>query len=154
MRGFEAMMRNPLLRLAAVAFLSVACFEGASWLVRHASAQGIRDAQATNHSIKITTGLTYQTIAVPIERVSLTFQANLGNTANDICYIEITGKVVAGNTTATSITVDGTVMTAAQASITLNGGGAYGRYVASVPGGVAVVGTCTSTGDAIYVDSQ
>lgn len=116
--------------------------------------QGVNNAIPTNHSVKITTGLTYQVIAIPLERVSMTFEANYGNASGDICYIDITGKVPVGSTTSTNVTVDGTTMTAAQASMTFIAGGAYGRYVQFVPGGVAVVGTCTASGDSIYVDTQ
>lgn len=125
------------------------------WFVHAAMAQGTQNAIPTNHSIKVTLGLTYQAIAVPLnERISMTFENNVGNPSGDICYVDITGKVAVGNTTATSVTVDGAPMTAAQASITLSNGGAYGRYIAWVPAGVAVVGTCTTTGDALYADTQ
>jgi hypothetical protein len=124
------------------------------WFIHAAVAQGVRGAQPTNHSVKITMGLTYQAIAIPLnDRVSVTFQNNVGN-STDTCYIDITGKVIAGNTTSTNVTVDSVTMTAAQASITLSSGGSYGRYTPFVPGGVAVVGTCTNTGDTIYVDTQ
>jgi hypothetical protein len=141
---------------ASIAFAFYLAVLTLTWMHgRTVHAQGVRDAQPTNHSIKITTGLTYQAIAIPLnDRVSVTFQNNVGNTSTDVCYIDITGKVAAGNTTSTNVTVDGVTMTSAQASITLSNGGSYGRYTASVPGGVAVVGTCTTTGDAIYIDTQ
>jgi hypothetical protein len=144
--------------LATVVLATVALAVGGQawiWFIHAAMAQGVRDAQPTNHSIKITTGLTYQAIAIPLnDRVSVTFQNNVGNASTDVCYVDITGKVAAGNTTSTNVTVDGVTMTSAQASMTLTNGGSYGRYTVFVPGGVAVVGTCTTTGDAIYVDTQ
>lgn len=142
-------------KFVLAAILGVALWYASASILRYAHAQGVPDARPTNHSIKVTTGLTYQAIAIPLnDRVSVTFQNNAGNASTDVCYIDITGKVPVGNTTSTNVTVDGVTMTSAQASITLSNGGSYGRYTAFVPGGVAVVGTCTSTGDAIYVDSQ
>lgn len=143
--------------LAIVIFAALAISGGWhawGWFIRTAGAQALPTATVTNHSIKVTTGLTYQAIALPLTRVSMTFQNNVGNPSTDVCYIDITGKVAAGNTTSTSVTVDGTTMTAAQASITLSNGGSDGRYTGYIPGNVAVVGTCTTAGDAIYADSQ
>lgn len=104
--------------------------------------------------VKITAGLTYQSIlAVNTFRNSLTIQNN--NTA-DSCQIIIVGvgsPWLAGDTTATSRTVNGTSMTAIQASILLLPGTSYTRYYPFVPSDL-ILGTCTTTGDSLYVDTQ
>lgn len=107
---------------------------------------------ALNRSISVTTGNTYQAIdAVNESRRSVTIQNN--NTNTDNCWINVDGKVAAGNTTATSVTnVNGTI-TAAKASILLQPGQAYTRYYPYVPSG-AIVGTCAGSADSIYADIE
>lgn len=118
------------------------------------------DLPTTNQSAKITTGNTFQlllaptTYAVDQQRKSLTIE---NNNASDNCNVivgTLGGQVIAGTTTtATNVTVGGVVMTAAQASILLLPAGSYQRYFPYVPSD-AVVGTCSSTGDSIYLDIQ
>ena len=125
-----------------------------------------------NGSAKITTGLTYQTLLSSIQgatpnsgasgaaglsqttqRQSLTIE---NNNASDTCYIIIgsTWGVVPGTTTTTSTsTFGGATVTAAQASITLIAAGSYTRYWPYVPSDT-IYGTCATTGDSIYVDTQ
>lgn len=111
-------------------------------------------AASTNNSAKITTGLTYQTVLAAVtqtnQRRSLTIE---NNNASDACYIEVTGLVPAASTTSTSVTVNSVSLTAQQASIMLLAGGSYTRYYPYVPAG-AIVATCATTGDSLYVDIQ
>jgi hypothetical protein len=111
-----------------------------------------------NTSVKITTGLTYQQIlpAVPVNsgaRRSVTIQNN--QTSTDNCFLVIgTNQIVpATTTTATAITINGVSVTAAQASIVLGPGTAYQRYFPYVPSDI-IYGTCATTGDSMYVDTQ
>lgn len=104
--------------------------------------------------VKITTGLTYQLIlALNTFRNSLTIQ---NNNASDTCQIIIVGvgsPWLAGDTTATSRTVNGTSMTAVQASISILPGSSYTRYYPFIPSDL-ILGTCATTGDSLYVDTQ
>jgi len=114
------------------------------------------DVPSYNGSVKITTGLTYQGILTALpppaqSRRSLTIE---NNNATDACYIEVTGLVAAGATTSTSVTTTSGAMAASLASIYLaGGGGSYTRYYPFIPSG-PIVGTCATTGDSIYVDTQ
>lgn len=98
----------------------------------------------------ITTGLTYQVIVAGGPKLSLTIE---NNNSTDSCWIIIGGPFLAGDTTATSRTVNGASLTALKASILLLPGGSYTRYSPFIPGD-AILGTCTSTGDSIYADIQ
>lgn len=120
--------------------------------------RGVADATnpTTPSSVKVATGLTYQTIlATSKTRHSLTIQNNnVGGT--DTCYIIFgTGLAITSGTTTTSsnITVAGATVTAAQASITLAVGQAWTRYFPDIPF-ETIFGTCTTTADSIYVDVQ
>jgi hypothetical protein len=74
--------------------------------------------------------------------------------ATDNCWIEISGTVVAGNTLSTAVTIPGQSASTAQAvSIVLGSTQAYARYAPHGPTG-PIVGTCTTTGDSLYVDWQ
>jgi hypothetical protein len=111
-----------------------------------------------NTSVKITTGLTYQQIlpSVPVNsgaRRSVTIQNNQTNTDNCFLIIGTNQVTPATTTTATSITINGVSVTAAQASILLGPGTAYQRYFPYVPSDI-IYGTCTTTGDSMYVDTQ
>lgn len=105
---------------------------------------------ARNGSVTIATELTYQNVPLP-NHVTVTIE---NNNKTDYCWIEITGLVVAGDTTATSVnTLNQIGVPAAKASIMLSpGGGSYGRYT-FVPQG-NVVATCEGAGDGLYVDTQ
>jgi hypothetical protein len=106
----------------------------------------------TNPSpVLVTTGLTYQQL-LPMNggRLSLTIQ---NNNASDQCEILVGGPWVAGDTTSTSRTVSGVSVTALQGAIVLPAGQAYTRYYPYVPSD-RILGTCTTTGDSIYVDTQ
>ena len=109
------------------------------------------------YSAKVTTGLTYQQL-LPADqtRHSLTIQNNQVSPSTDNCWIQFStpNLITAGTTTtATSVTTQNGTMTAAQASIPLTPGQSVTRYWPLVPGD-AVFGTCTTTGDSIYVDVQ
>lgn len=106
-----------------------------------------------NWSVNITAGNTFQLVqGATNTRRSLTIQ---NNNATDNCYLNIDGTVQAGQTTASTVTTDGSkvTITTIKASILLTPGAAYTRYYPYVPGD-AIVATCASTGDSLYVDMQ
>jgi hypothetical protein len=119
-----------------------------------AQAQQASQFQTFNHTIGITLGDTYQAISSGTQAMrSLTIQNN-NTTATDNCWIEISGIVTAGMTVASAVTTAGQVATTAEkASILLTPGQFYQRYFPHIPTG-PIVGTCTTTGDSIYVDWQ
>jgi hypothetical protein len=139
-----------------LAFLFTLVFIG------HANAQSTIRGEAnatlptTNSSVKVTTGLTYQTIlAASRTRHSLTIQNN-NVSGSDTCYILFGNglAITSGSTTTSSnITVAGATVTAAQASIILAVGQAYTRFFPDIPP-ETIFGTCTTTADSIYVDVQ
>jgi len=107
----------------------------------------------TNPSPKlITTGLTYQQL-LPLNqgRGSVTIQNNM--TSTDNCWLLIGGPWQPGDTTGSSRTVAGQTLTAQQASILLTPALPYTRYYPYVPSD-QILGTCQSTGDSLYVDTQ
>jgi hypothetical protein len=109
-------------------------------------------AATTNGSQAIAVGNTYQSILAAGTRRALTIQNN--NTGSDDCWIEVSGLVTVGATTATSVTPPGqSAITAVKASIRIVPGGQYARYYPYVPSG-PIVGTCATTGDSIYVDTN
>lgn len=121
----------------------------------------VTDAATTNGSVKITTGLTYQTMLAalgspPAIRRSLTIQNNQAS-GTDVCYLIIgasAATVIPGTTTTSSnVTVAGQTITAAQASIVLSPGQAFTRYFPYVPSDI-IYGTCATTGESLYVDTQ
>jgi hypothetical protein len=122
--------------------------------------QGVAQYRQTlNGSVKITTGLTYQLVLAALPgtstvRHSLTIQNNQAS-GTDVCYLIVgTTQVTAGTTaTSTNVTIAGATITAAQASIVLSPGQAYTRYFPYVPAD-AIYGTCTTSGDSLYVDTQ
>ena len=95
-------------------------------------------AATTNTPVSITTGNTFQTIltppTAPAQWRSLTIENN--NTNGDNCWI----------------TVNGGTPTKATAIILLPGG-SYTRYFPYVPAN-KIQGTCATTSDTLYVDSQ
>lgn len=106
-----------------------------------------------NWSVNITTGNTFQLVqGATNTRRSLTIQ---NNNASDNCYLNVDGTVQAGQTTASTVTTDGTkvTITTVKASILLLPGAAYTRYYPYVPADAIVV-TCASSGDSVYVDMQ
>lgn len=106
-----------------------------------------------NWSVSITTGNTFQQVQPRSDaRRSLTIQ---NNNASDSCYVNIDGSVIAGNTTATSVTTKASAVaiTAAKASVLLSAGQSYTRYYPYVPSGPIVV-TCATTASSLYVDMQ
>lgn len=119
-------------------------------------------AQQTSTSItapfptKITTGLTYQQLLAAVtmnNRHSLTIQ---NNNTTDNCQIIVVGANspwLVGDTTSTARTVNGTSITGAQASILLFPGGSYTRYYPFIPPD-QILGTCATTGDSLYIDTQ
>jgi hypothetical protein len=119
------------------------------------------DIATTNWSAKITTGNTLQTILPSLNppaqsRRSLTMQNN--QTSTDNCYVifgaNIASQITPGTTTlSSSITVNGVSVTVQQAAILLTPGLPYQRYYPFVPSD-AIYGTCATTGDTLYVDSQ
>ena len=146
--------------LAAAAALAFACTQASAQILQPL------DLPTTNGSVKITTGSTYQQLLAALayttdsQRKSLTIQNN--NTNGDNCWLIIgavpntsgAAQIVAAVTTAsTIITVDGTAMTAQQASILLQQGVPFTRYLPNIPSDVLFV-TCATTGDSVYVDTQ
>lgn len=127
-----------------------------------------------NNSATVKTGLTYQTLLNSIQgatpnsgasgaaglsqttqRQSLTIENN-NSSGSDTCFIIIgsTWGVVPGTTTTTSTSTFGAAtVTAGQASISLAVGASYTRYWPYVPPDT-IYGTCTTTGDSIYIDVQ
>jgi hypothetical protein len=104
-----------------------------------------------NMSAKITTGLTYQQLLPKDDtRKSLTIQ---NNNTTDNCEIIFGSPFLAADTTATSRTVNGTSLTALQASIVLTPGLSFTRYYPHLPSDI-ILGTCTTTGDSLYIDIQ
>lgn len=104
-----------------------------------------------NRSISVTTGLTFQSIALADNnRLMIEIQNN--NTSTDNCWINVDGVVGAtAITTTTNVTTSaGVTVTAAKASVLLGPGQAYTRYYPHVPLG-PIVGTCATTADSIYV---
>lgn len=100
--------------------------------------------------ILITVGLTYQQVVAGGPKVSLTIQ---NNNSTDSCWFLIGGPFLVGDTTATTRTVGAVSITALKASIVLLPGGSYTRYYPYIPGD-AILGTCTTTADSVYVDTQ
>lgn len=103
----------------------------------------------------ITTGNTFQTVlasnlGTATQRQALTIE---NNNATDNCRIIIGGPWLAGDTTSTTRTVNGVSVTGTQASILLTAGGSYSRYWPFVPSD-AILATCTSSGDSLYVDNN
>ena len=115
-----------------------------------------------NQSVKITTGLTYQSVLASNLIVSangtITQRAALiiqNNNATDNCYLIIGTSVVTPGTTTTttSVTIAGASLTALQASITLLAGGSYQRYWPYVPSDT-IYATCATSGDSLYIDVE
>ena len=95
-----------------------------------------------NQSATITTGNTFQQVlAASAFRHSLTIQ---NNNASDSCWIAFGA-------------VNGTAITAGNAtkaeSILLTAGGSFQRYYPYVPI-EAIIATCASNGDTLYIDTQ
>lgn len=128
-------------------------------------------APTTPLSTTITTGLTYQLILpaqtiveppLPGARHSLTIQNNnvsAGALSSDLCYLIVANSALAAQitpgttTTSSNVTVSGKTITAAQASVVLSGGGSFQRYFPYIPSD-AIYGTCATTADTLYVDTQ
>lgn len=108
--------------------------------VMPATAQQNRTTQ--NGSVVIATGNTFQTILAANPRFTLTIQNN--QTSTDNCWIAFGA-------------VNGTTITAGNAtkaeSILLQPGQSYTRFGVYVPSD-AIQGTCASTSDTLYVDTQ
>ena len=111
-------------------------------------------------SVAIVTGGTYQTIFSINARTQSATIVNNNNTVtntnsggSDLCWIDVTGCVQTGDTLTTSRTCNGITLEAAQRSIPLVPGGSYGRYYPYIPLG-PTVGTCQTSGDTVYADSQ
>lgn len=104
--------------------------------------------------ILITTGNTFQvlfqSVGIGGARRSLTIQ---NNNATDACILLIGGPWVAGDTTASTRTVNGASFTAAKAGIALPAGQSYTRYYPYVPAD-QILATCTTTADSLYADNQ
>ena len=113
-----------------------------------------------NFSVTITTGLTYQVVAPAVNPVGAPNPNAVRNTleiqnnnAADACWVNYDGLVVAGNTTATSVTTQNQATTAQQASVSLAAGQSLTRYYPHTPN-AAIVATCATTGDSLYVALQ
>jgi hypothetical protein len=134
-------MRNALIALAILA--ATPAYADRAWQLK-----------SFNETIVITTGNTYQAVSSGTQAMqSLTIQNN-NTTPADNCWIDISGVVTAGMTTASSVTTNGQVTTTAEkASILLTPGTLYQRYWPGIPTG-PITATCVTTGDSIYVDWQ
>ena len=111
----------------------------------------------TNHARTITTGLTFQTILSSGTRKSLTIQNNQIS-GTDVCYVifgtNIDSQMVPGTTTtSTNFTIDANTVAAGAAAYILNPGQPATRFYPIVPSDT-IYGTCSTTGDSIYVDAQ
>ena len=117
-------------------------------------AQQASQLSTLNQSIAVATGGTYQTVSSGTTAMaSLTVQNN-NYTSSDYCFIEISGLVTSGMTTASAVTPQGkAATTAVKVSITLAPGQGYARYYPHLPKG-PIVATCATTGDTLYVDWQ
>lgn len=115
-----------------------------------ALAQSTTPGSLTNHSQPVATGNTYQQLLAAAVHKSVSIQ---NNNATDTCEIDPTGTVNGGDTTSTSKTIGGKTLTAIQVSIELLPGQAWTRYYPYIPNN-AIVGTCSSSSDSIYVDTQ
>ena len=91
----------------------------------------------TNRSVVIATGNTFQAVLASGRYLSVTIQ---NNNASDSCWISF-GKTI---TTATA---------AKASSILLTAGQAFTRYGPYIPLD-AIVGTCATTGNTLYIDTQ
>ena len=123
-------------------------------LIPAAFSQNAQPIFSTNSSVTIITGNTFQVLRPATQNYnSLTIQNNNMSTT-DNCFVDVTGLVQPGNTTATSVvTVGGVTLTAAQASVALVPGGSYQRYYPKLPRNQIVV-TCATGGDSVYADVQ
>jgi len=136
--------------------IAAACLALLGWLPMEGAFAQTNTATTTAAPIKITTGLTYQQVMPLVQsnnRHSISIQ---NNNATDNCELIIVGAGspwLAGDTTATSRTINSVSMTGAQASILLLPGGSYTRYYPFIPSD-QILGTCASTGDSLYVDTQ
>lgn len=110
-----------------------------------AFAQAPQQRATLNSSVVITTGNTFQSVlAAPSggsRRLSLTIQ---NNNASDSCWITF------GAIGATAITVGNA---AKASSIQLAAGQAYTRFYPYIPAD-AIFGTCATSLDTLYVDTQ
>jgi hypothetical protein len=113
-----------------------------------ARAQGVypNTAVTTNGSVVIATGSTFQTVLAAVTvnpvnpiRHSLTIQNN-NTTSTDNCWITFGTGITAGTATKAK-------------SIILAPGQAYTRYWPYIPSD-EIEGTCTTTGNSLYVDTQ
>jgi len=108
-------------------------------------------AQANNWSVSVTTGNTFQALLAAGTPRAVTIENN--NSNGDNCWIDVTGVVVATNTLSTSVTTKNATITAQKASILLGQGASWQRYFPYVPNN-AIVGTCATSGDSIYVEIE
>jgi hypothetical protein len=115
-----------------------------------ALAQTTLPAKTTPQPIVIATGLTYQVALAAGTRRSLTIQ---NNNASDTCYLLVGGPWQAGDTTSTSRTINGVSLTGIKGAIMLPAGQAYTRYFPYVPND-AILATCATSSDSLYVDFQ
>jgi hypothetical protein len=167
-------MKFTLWVCAAIIALLVLAVSLPAWAQQHVMGQAQYRA-LINNSKTVTLGLTYQTLLSSIQgatpnsgasgaaglsqttqRQSLEIENN-NVSGTDTCYIIIGSTFTLPSPVTTSSTVTSTIsgatMTAAQASITLGVGASYTRYWPYVPPD-QIIGTCTTTGDSIYVDVQ
>ena len=140
-------VRLPWLLLLAATLVAALALS----LTHAAHAQSVSPAPLSNTSQAITTGNTYQQLlAASSVRKSITIE---NNNSADTCYIDPTGTVQPGDTTATSESIGGKTLTAIKGSIELLPGGAWTRYYPFIPSNT-IVGTCASSSDSLYVDVQ
>ena len=167
-------MKFTLWLCAGIIALLALAFSLPAWAQQHVMGQAQYRA-SINNSKAIALGLTYQTLLSSVQgatpnsgasgaaglsqttqRQSLEIENN-NVSGTDTCYIIIGSTFTLPATVTTSSTVtstlSGATLTAAQASITLAVNGSYTRYWPYVPPD-QIIGTCTTTGDSIYIDVQ
>jgi hypothetical protein len=138
--------------LKGISLASFACLIAGA-IVSAALAQ-VTPAAPLNRTAIIATGLTYQ-VLLPSSGTRKSIQIENNNTTStDNCWVEETGIVAAGATTATAATTaDGVVTTAIKVSFLLQPGGSYTRYGPYVPSN-PITGTCTSNGNSLVITTQ
>jgi hypothetical protein len=142
-------------KFLATAFLAL--FASFGLILPAAATDQVLTASVKPVPVIITLGLTYQQVlplAASDNRQSITIQNNNANTDN--CEIILVGQGspwLVGDTTTTSRTINSVSMTGGQASILLTPGQSYTRYYPFIPPD-QILGTCTTTGDSLYVDTQ
>ena len=128
-----------------------------AWLlISHASAQQVATIPTIASPILITAGLTYQQVLSAVSlnnRHSITIQNNNTTDNCELIVVGVGSPWLVGDTTTTARTINSVSFTALKASIVLTPGQSYTRYYPFIPSD-QILGTCATTGDSLYVDTQ